>query len=200
VKWLKRMRSEVPPDALTVVDHVWRRRHVFIRWPHRGDCWWSGCVRIRFHKYTTKQRKELAAAQIKADVRSNGPAVMAFLLSGGERPSRRSPGRQWSVHHIYDGKWPAPGRPVTAHAVKNKRLFTHSAGLVAVHPLADALADEVPYFAWLLRLEAYKRFQFDPDGVFAPSELPNTTRKPTSGAPTSKVKRRGTGRRSRLSV
>jgi hypothetical protein len=113
----------------------------------------------------------MAAAQIKADARSNGPAIMDFLLSGGKRPLRRSPGRQWSVHHIYDGKFPAPGRLITAHAVKDKRLFTHSAGLVAVHPLADALADEVPYFAWLLRLEAYKRFRFDPDRVFARPEL-----------------------------
>jgi hypothetical protein len=52
-------------------------------------------------------------------------------------------------------------------------MFTHSAGLVAVHPLADALADEVPYFAWLLRSEAFRRFRFDPDGVFASSKLSN---------------------------
>ena len=44
--------------------------------------------------------------------------------------------------------------------------FTEAAGLVAIHPLADALADEVPYFAWLLRFEAYQRYGFDPDGVF----------------------------------
>src|SRR2546421_3225725 len=98
------MRSEVPPDVLAVVDHVWRRRNVFIRWPER----------------------------------------------------------------IYDGKFPAHARVDTVHAVKDERLFTHSAGLVAVHPIADALADEVPYFAWLLRREAYKRFKFDPDNVFGP--------------------------------
>jgi hypothetical protein len=70
------------------------------------------------------------------------------------------------VHHIYDGKFPAPDRPTTTHAVKDPQLFTQSAGLVAVHPIADALADEVAYFAWLLRREAFDRFRFDPDGVF----------------------------------
>ena len=45
------------------------------------------------------------------------------------------------MHHIYDGKFPAPGHRKTAHAVKDQHLFTHSAGLVAVHPLADALAE-----------------------------------------------------------
>ena len=73
------------------------------------------------------------------------------------------------MHHIYDGKFPRPGRSHTAHAVKDEQLFTHSAGLVAVHPVADALADEVAYFAWLLRREAYDRFQFDPDQVFGSS-------------------------------
>jgi hypothetical protein len=52
--------------------------------------------------------------------------------------------------------------------VDHEPLFTHSAGLVAVHPTA-ALADEVGYFAWLLRREAYDRFQFDPDQVFGSS-------------------------------
>ena len=72
---------------------------------------------------------------------------------------------QWSIHHVYDGKFPAPGRRTT-HAVKEGRYFTEAAGLVAIHPIADVLADEVPYFAWLLRREAFERFGFDPDDVF----------------------------------
>jgi hypothetical protein len=73
---------------------------------------------------------------------------------------------EWTVHHIYDGKFPAPGQSTTTHAVKDERYFTASAGLVAIHPVADALADEVPFFAWLLRKWAFERFRFDPDGVF----------------------------------
>jgi hypothetical protein len=39
-------------------------------------------------------------------------------------------------------------------------------GLVAIHPIAEALKDEYSCFAWLLRREAYLRFGCDPDGVF----------------------------------
>jgi len=49
--------------------------------------------------------------------------------------------------------------------------FSQSAGLIAVHPIADGLADEFPCFAWLLRAESSIRFGYDPDGVF--SEAPN---------------------------
>jgi hypothetical protein len=90
-------------------------------------------------------------------------------LAGGERPARSIRRKQWSVHHIYDGQFPFPGRTRSVRAVTDDQLFTHSAGLVAIHPLADALADEIAYFAWLLRREAYDRFQFDPDGVFGSS-------------------------------
>ncbi|WP_423933750.1 hypothetical protein [Chlorobium sp.] len=173
VKWLNEMRAQVLPEVLLVVDHVWNHRNLFIQWAARGDCWWPGCVRVRFHKYSTDQRAELKAAKIRVDTRSNGPAIMAFLLAEGSRPDRDFPGRQWSIHHIYDGKFPAPNRTLTAHAVKDGSLFTDTAGLVAVHPVADALADEVAYFAWLLRFEAFERFGFDPDFVFSAKEQPN---------------------------
>lgn len=40
------------------------------------------------------------------------------------------------------------------------------AGLVAIHPVAEALKDEHSRFAWLLRREVFLRFGYDPDGVF----------------------------------
>jgi len=125
-----------------------------------------GAVRIKYHQYTHEQKRRLRDAGITPDSRSNGPAIMAYRLAGGDRPPRVSPGREWSIHHIYDGKFPAPGASVPKHAVNDGLCFTEAAGLVAVHPIADALADEVPYFAWLLRQEAFDRFGFDPDGVF----------------------------------
>jgi hypothetical protein len=179
--WLEGLRGQVSLEILPVVDHVWNRRDVFIRWPVRGGCWWPGCVRDRFHAYSPDQRAELTAGNIKADPRSNGPAIMSYRLAGGVRPERESPGRQWSIHHIYDGKFPAPNRDRTAHAVKDGSLFTDAAGLVAVHPIADALADEIAYFAWLLRLEAYRRFRFDPDSVFSATELSNKALNPAVG-------------------
>ena len=168
MEWLEGLRQDVPEHVLKIVDDVWSQRELFLRWPapKSTSCFWHGCVRVRYHKYSGWRLAQLRAAGIRIDNRSNGPAIMSFLLSGGERPLRQTPKRQWSVHHVYDGKFPFPGRDLTTHAVKNKKLFTHSAGLVAIHPIADALADEVAYFAWLLRLEAYKRFQFDPDQVF----------------------------------
>ena len=165
--WFEKLRAEVPPHVLTVVDHVWKHRDRFVSWPARALCFSPRCVRIDYHKYTPVQQSQLRAAGIRADTRSNGPAIMAFLLAGGRRPSRALANKDWSIHHIYDGKFPAPGRSSSAHAVKDGSLFSNSAGLVAVHPVADALADEVAYFAWLLQKEAFERFKFDPDSVFA---------------------------------
>lgn len=91
---------------------------------------------------------------------------MAFLVAGGERPKRAN-GKGWAVHHIYEGQFPLRPDGFTSHAVKSPELFTESAGLVAIHPIADALADEFAAFAWMLREEAFQRFGFDPDGVFS---------------------------------
>lgn len=167
----KNLRAEVPPHVLYVVDHVWANRKKFIEWPQApaDRCFWAGCTREdKYHKYPPSQQRQLREAKIRIDGRANGPAIMAYLWAGGVRPDRVSPGRGWSIHHIYDGKFPAPGHAKTVRAVLSGKLFTHPAGLVAVHPVADALADEVPYFAWLLRYEAYCRFGFNPDNVFHP--------------------------------
>jgi hypothetical protein len=125
----------------------------------------------RYHTYSDEQRERLFAAGISPDGRSNGPAVCAYLLAGGERPLRSNGRRGWSVHHVYDGQHPTPSRTESVRAVVRGDLFTHTGGLVAVHPVADALADEFRAFAWLLRLEAFKRCGFDPDGVFGEERL-----------------------------
>ena len=162
----EKLREKTPRHLREIVDRVWGQQNLYIRWPAKKLLFMRGAIRQKYHKYTEKQKQRLQRAAITPDGRSNGPAICAFKLAGGERPKRDSGPREWSIHHIYDGKFPAPGRPSTTRAVKDKRYFTQAAGLVAVHPIADALADEVPYFAWLLRAEAYKRFKFDPDGVF----------------------------------
>ena len=165
---LEILRRETPEAILSIIDLVWSQPETFIRWPKEKLLWLEGVTReSRYHKYAPEKTIELKEAKIQIDCRSNGPAICAFLLAGGERPPRRGNSHGWSIHHIYDGKFPSQGKTESAHAVKNGRYFTQSAGLVAIHPIADALADEVPYFAWLLRAEAYKRFNFDPDGVFS---------------------------------
>jgi hypothetical protein len=91
------------------------------------------------------------ARGVVLDTRPNGPAIAAFILAGGIRPERFGSSNAWSVHHLYSGKFPYIGPKTTTHAAKESGHFTQSAGLVAAHPIADALVDEFPFFAWLLR-------------------------------------------------
>jgi len=164
--FLKEFRKHTQPHILEVVDLVWKQKEQFVCWPEKSLLFMPGVVRTKTHTYTDKQKKQLKDGGIKPDARSNGPAICAYLLASGERPFRHGERRGWSIHHIYDGKFPAFENGTTIHAVKDGNYFTESAGLVAIHPIADALADEVPYFAWLLRHTAFKKFSFDPDNVF----------------------------------
>jgi hypothetical protein len=163
---LKTFRAQVPAHVLEIVDRVWEQRDLFVSWPMDSLLLLPGTIRDPYHTYPKEIEAKLKAANVRKDTRSNGPAISSFLLAGGVRPKRSVENRDWSVHHIYDGKFPAPGKTTTTHAVKDGRYFSESAGLVAIHPIADALADEVAYFAWLLRCEAFVRFAFDPDAVF----------------------------------
>ncbi|MGH2361673.1 MAG: hypothetical protein ACRDGM_14170 [bacterium] len=107
------------------------------------------------------------ARRVVLDTRPNGPAIASFVLAGGTRPERFGSSNAWSVHHLYSGKFPYIGRETTTHAAKECNHFTQSAGLVAAHPVADALVDEFPFFAWFLRAQAHLLFGYDPDGVFS---------------------------------
>jgi hypothetical protein len=53
------------------------------------------------------------------------------------------------------------------HATYDGCHCTRSAGLVAVHPIADQLCDEYPFVAWLLPALAFRTFGYDPDGPFS---------------------------------
>ena len=163
---LESFRDTTPHHILEIVERVWAQKNLFVQWPKTSLLFMPGTVSVKYHQYTDEQKRRLRDADIKPDSRSNGPAIMAYRLAGGERPRRVSPGRDWSIHHIYDGQFPGPGAGANTHAVNDGQCFTEAAGLVAVHPIVDALADEVPYFAWLLRREAFDRFGFDPDRVF----------------------------------
>jgi hypothetical protein len=111
--------------------------------------------------------KNLAKARaIDLDTRHNGPAIAAFHFAGGTRPIRFGSKNSWSIHHLYSGKFPHFKSGATLHAAKQGDHFTQSAGLVAVHPLADAVSDEFPFVAWWLRAQAFIRFGYDPDRVF----------------------------------
>lgn len=138
----------------------------WVRWPKAATLLWQGCTRTDYHKYTNEIKAIAKKANILLDSRANGPAVAAFLLAGGARPQRFGSHNAWSIHHIYDGKFPYPFKNNTLHAVKHGDHFTNSAGLVAVHPISDAICNEIPFFAWYLRAKSFQKFSYDPDGVF----------------------------------
>jgi len=138
----------------------------FVKWPKEALLLWHGCVRTKYHNYPASIMTLLAERGIYRRYWSNDPAIHAFLVAGGERPTRRHKNFGWDIHHLYLGLRRGGGRNGT-HAVKDGLHFTQSAGLVAVHPIADALYAEDPEFAELLRKESFNRFGYDPDGIFS---------------------------------
>jgi hypothetical protein len=154
---------------------VIRNLDSYVKWPKRAELLWDGCNRKldadRKRKYHScpPALKLALGKNCRWDGRSNGPAVVSYRVAGGERPLK-AVGDGWSIHHLYDGQFPFPGnhRP-SLTAAREGRHFTQSAGLVAVHPIADALAHEFSAFAWRLRAGSFERFGYDPEGVFSDS-------------------------------
>jgi hypothetical protein len=168
-KFLSRVElefSRLTASERRIISEVWGRNADYIRWPARVRLLWPECVRIKYHRIPDRIKEEARSKEVQVDSRSNGPAIMSFLLAGGERPTR-SNGQGWHIDHIYDGKFPWISKARSLHAVKAGNHFTQAAGLVAIHPIAEALKDEYFYFAWQLRHEAFLRFGYDPDGVFS---------------------------------
>lgn len=173
--WALNEATAIPDPAIRdCITTICKSLDVFVRWPSKAILLWSGCDRIapagerqRIHTFPNLIKAAAKAIKAPLDTRSNGPAIVAFLVAGGVRPSRFGSHNSWSVHHIYSGKFPYIGKSATLHATKDGFHFTQSAGLIAVHPIADGVCDEYPFFSWLLRAEAFRRFGYDPDGVFA---------------------------------
>ena len=175
---LNEAKSVTDPAPRECIVTVCKSLDAFVSWPAKALLLWDGCDRIapkgqrqRIHSFPDTIRRAAKAVKAPLDTRSNGPAIVAFLVSGGIRPKRFGSHNSWSVHHIYSGKFPYIGKSATLHAAKSCQHFSQSAGLVAVHPIADGMCDEYPFFAWLLRAEAFRRFGYDPDGVFTDSAV-----------------------------
>lgn len=169
--WMEQEAGYIVPAAhQRVIVAVNADLDAFVKWPHRAELLWAGCDRTaKYHNYPDTLKVLFRHQRVTCDARSNGPAIMAYLVAGGQRPHRNG-NHAWTIHHLYDGKFPYPGstRP-SVRAVMDARHFTQSAGLVAIHPIADALADEFAVFAWRLRAEAFLRFGYDPEGAFSVS-------------------------------
>jgi len=153
---------------------IWRQRETYFRWPKKQRIISKEWVRHKdgrkkdCYNYPPQLVDEIKRAGLPVDRRNNGPAIISFLLAGGERPLRPFPSRWgWTIHHIYDGQHPRFQDQQVPHAINDPKLFTDSRGLVAVHPFADYIAMREPLLAWLLRWEAFRRFSgFDPMRVF----------------------------------
>jgi hypothetical protein len=172
--WFNRELRHIPsPAEQSVLTAVAAQLDAFVKWPTRALLLWPGCnripeqgKRIKYHSYPDTIKAHASNAKVRLDTRPNGPAIAAFLIAGGTRPARLGSSNAWSIHHLYSGKFPYHRKGETIHAAKEATHFTQSAGLVAAHPVADALVDEFPCFAWLLRGHAYLRHKYDPDSVF----------------------------------
>jgi hypothetical protein len=167
--WYRNESQQVAePACRKVLMDMVESLDVFIKWPERAILLWPGCDRnTKYHSYSDLIKHLAREQRITLDGRTNGPAIAAYRLAGGTRPTRYGSRNCWSVHHLYSGKFPYVNQTETLHAAKNSNHFTQSAGLVAVHPLADQACDEFPFFAWLLRAMAFQKFGYDPDKVFS---------------------------------
>ena len=167
--YLQKKFDDLSPSEQKIISEVWSKKDDYIRWPKESILLFPGLRRSSggFHVFSTQILCKVRQKQIKIRKRSNGPAIMAFLFAGGERPRCSDNNHEWTIHHIYDGKFSLDKTKPSIRAVKLRDHFTQSAGLVAIHPIADSLAHKNFYFAWLLRFESYKKFGYDPDNVFS---------------------------------
>ncbi len=175
--WLENEMQVLPSSTVReILKLVCTNLDEFISWPAEAILLWQGCDRIKpvgkkqkIHRYPESLKRIAATNFIKRlDTRPNGPVITAFLLAKGNRHPRFGSSNAWSIHHLYSGKFPFKLGQATLHAAKSGLHFTQSAGLIAVHPIADSMCDEFPLLTWYLRAEAFRRFGYDPDGVFGP--------------------------------
>lgn len=169
--WLQTLTTtgQCPNSEWTTILSICTEPDRFFEWPQVGELLWPGCTREneeQQHDYPDELARRLARLGLPSDPRSNGPAILAFLAAGGKRPIWGSEG--WPIHHIYDGTGAVSDGPQNVlHAVRKGQHFTHSAGLVATHPVTHQLAHQSDLLKWLLRREAFLRFGYDPMNVFS---------------------------------
>ena len=142
------------PTEWTAILSILTDPEHFFQWPQLGALFWPECVRTqndREHIFTKELVIQLERLGLKPDTRTNGPAINSFQAAGGKRPIWGNEG--WPIHHVFNG-------------TDDGQLFTHSAGLVAAHPVAHHLAHKSELLKWLLWREAFLRFGFDPKKNF----------------------------------
>jgi hypothetical protein len=169
--WIQNYAQSESLEASAVLA-LWREKESWFRWPTESSLFQRGWTRSQdgrgddCYPYDAELIARLKQKSLKPDGRNNGPAVLSFLMAGGERPILSDEG--WPIHHIYDGQAFIPNtQRKILHAVKDGAHFTHSGGLVALHPVAHFISHQSALLAWLLRWEAFRRFKYDPNEIFS---------------------------------
>ena len=172
--WFKNEISDLEPHLQEIVLKIYTDIEFLCNFPETALLLWADCDRTppikgkqKYHSFPDTIIQKAKGKGILLDSRPNGPAIVAFEFAGGNRPQRYGSNNKWHIHHLYSGKFPYIGKENTLHASKDCLHFTQAAGLVAMHPLSDALADENPAFTWFLRFKAYEKFGYDPDQAFS---------------------------------
>lgn len=168
-KWVSDELRQCPQEQQALLIVICGNLDAFVKFPQQALLLWNGVTRNKTYKFPVPLKEVARKVGIVLDTRANGPAKAAFDFALGERPQRMGNMNGWSIHHIYSGKFPYFNRKEgeTLHAAKHPLHFSQAAGLVAIHPLADAAADEYPFFSWLLRAHAFNKFGYDPDSVLS---------------------------------
>jgi len=171
-EWLQELTASASETEWSAILSICIEPYRFFKWPKAGTLLWDGCTRgdeSQRHEFPPEIISQFLRLGLPLDTRNNGPAIMSYQAAGGIRPTCGNEG--WHIHHIYDGTSPINGIPQTVpHAVRDGKLFTHSAGLVAAHPVAHHFAHQSNLLKWLLRREAFVRFDFDPMNIFPKSK------------------------------
>jgi hypothetical protein len=142
------------PTEWTSILSILTEPERFFQWPQLSKLFWPGLVRAKSdgeYIFPTALITHLKQLGLEPDTRTNGPAINSFQAAGGERPTWGNEG--WPIHHVFNG-------------ANDGDLFTHSAGLVAAHPVAHHLAHQSGLLKWILWREAFLRFGFDPMEAF----------------------------------
>src|SRR3990170_2329239 len=83
-----------------IIREVNRNLDKYVKWPKRAELLWEGCIRVKYHTYPEKVLGYLSQLGRPINALSNGPAIMVYLIAGGERPKWN--GRhEWTIHHLY---------------------------------------------------------------------------------------------------
>jgi len=173
-EWFENEIKDLEPHIQEIILKIFSNTESLCNFPQKALLLWEGCDRKKpskgkqkYHSFPITIKEQAKQKGIKLDTRGNGPAALAFKLAGGIRPERYGSNNAWTVHHLYSGKFPYLNKENTLHSTQNGLHFTQAAGLVSLHPLLDALADESPAFTWFLRYKTYEKFGYDPDQVFS---------------------------------